>query len=115
MKSVLTMLSLFVTVCLSGQGFVEICPNETTNGTIVSFEMYNDTLFATGFMNVLCGETVSYLAFWDDGEWAPAPVGLPDAGHALFPYGDSLLIARYEESIDSNWLLVYHEGALTRW
>lgn len=114
MKSVFTMLSLCLCSFLSGQSFVEICPSATTNGTVVHFETHQDTLFATGFFSQLCGESVSFLSFWDDGAWAAAPVGLSDPGHSLYSLGDSLLIARYEESIDSNWVLVYHDGALTR-
>lgn len=97
---------------LPAQSYHEICDSSLTDGTVVDFEYVGDTLYATGFFQSICGKSVGYLARWDSGEWHPAPVQLSDPGHALTEINDQLFIARYEQSIDSNWVYVMEDSSL---
>jgi len=85
-----------------------------TNGTVVNCEYFKDTLYATGFFNIICGQSVDYIARWENDEWVPADISITDPGHALKVINDKMYIARYEESIDSNWVYVYEDGALQK-
>lgn len=107
------LISFYTSLTLSGQPFREICPGPNTNGTLVDFENYRDTIFATGFFTRICGDEADHLAIWNNGSWESAPAGLTDPGHALAVIGDALYIARYEESIDSNWVQIYRDGKLS--
>lgn len=105
---------LLLAQSLAGQSFQELCESTTTNGTIVDCQYFNDTLYATGFFTTICGEQAAYIARWDIDQWRPATIGLSDPGHSLRTINDKLYIARYEESIDSNWVYVYEEGTLQK-
>ncbi len=110
----LFLICLALSQALYGQSFQEICASSTTNGTIVDCEHFKDTLYATGFFNVICGASVGYLAKWDEGEWKPSSINITDPGHSLRVINDKLYIAKYEESIDSNWVFVYDNGDLQK-
>ena len=111
-----SLLTLFLSFSIFsfGQGFDEICPDENTNGVIVNCVEYNDTLYATGFFNQLCGFPVDYIAIWDEDEWQPAQIGITDPGHAMRVLNNQLYVVRYENSIDSNWVYVYQNGDLEK-
>lgn len=106
MKSILTLFLSFPILCFA-QSIQETCVSLPANGTVVDFEMFNDTLYATGFFSSICGEQAAFIATWDQGIWTPSPLGLTDPGHSLNVIDEHLYIARYEESIDSNWVYVY--------
>ena len=110
----LLFLFLFTVYLSKAQSFQEICPSSTTNGTIVNCEYYNDTLYATGFFNVICDLPVGYVAKWNEGEWQSTSINITDPGHALKAINDKLYIARYEQSIDSNWVYVYDGNSLEK-
>lgn len=105
---------LLSTQSIVGQSFQEICESSTTNGTIVDCQFFNDTLYATGFFNVICDKPVGYIAKWEDNEWQPTSISISDPGHSLRAIDDKLYIAKYEESIDSNWVFVYENSALKK-
>lgn len=88
--------------------------NSNTNGTIVDCEYFNGTLYSTGFFNVICGEPTDYIAQWEDGAWKPSTISIADPGHALTVINDKLYIAKYEESIDSNWVYVYDNATVEK-
>ncbi|MEM1217757.1 MAG: T9SS type A sorting domain-containing protein [Bacteroidota bacterium] len=113
-KVTLLLLALSGYSFLYGQGFQEICSDTPFNGTMVNCNYYQDTLYATGFFNTICGESVGYIAKWEENEWRPSSVNITDPGHAMRTIGDKLYIARYEESIDSNWVYVYGNGTLSK-
>ncbi|MEO1712673.1 MAG: hypothetical protein AAFU60_05000, partial [Bacteroidota bacterium] len=113
-KATLLLLALLGYSYLNAQSFQEICPDAAPNGTMVDCEFYQDTYYATGFFNVICGESVGYIAKWEDNEWRPSDLSISDPGHALKTINDKLYIARYEESIDSNWVYVYENGTLSK-
>lgn len=110
--------ALLFCLCLvqfaGAQSFQEVCESSITNGTIVNCQHYNDTLYATGFFNTICGEAVGYIAKWENNEWVPSAVHISDPGHALRLIDDQLYIAKYEESIDSNWVYVYDNSILRK-
>ncbi|MGD1848287.1 MAG: T9SS type A sorting domain-containing protein [Salibacteraceae bacterium] len=95
-----------------GQSIQEICPSANTNGTVVNCEYFNDTLYATGFFDRICGQPVGYIAKWENNSWQPSAISISDPGHALKAIDNKLYIARYEQSLDSNWLYVYDNGQL---
>ena len=96
------------------QSFQELCESEVINGTIVQFEYFQEEIYATGFFNQICGNSISYLAKWNGDGWDAVSDGLTDPGHSLFPAGDTLFLAKYEESIDSNWVYIYTGGAISK-
>ena len=99
---------------LLAQSFQEICETATTNGTIVDCVYYGDTLYCTGFFSTICNEPVNYVAKWDNNEWKSSAVSISDPGHALEVIEDQLYVAKYVESIDSNWVYVYDGQALNK-
>ena len=113
-KNILIVFSLTLTQFLTGQSFQEICESESTNGVMVDCQFFNDTLYATGFFNTICGESVGYVAKWENDEWQPTAINLSDPGHALKEIGNKLYIAKYEESIDSNWVYFYDNSMLNK-
>ena len=110
----LAVLCLIVIQTITAQSFQEVCESSTTNGTIVDCTIYNDTLYATGFFNIICDKPVGYIAKWDNEEWSPSAINITDPGHSLRIIEDKLYIAKYEESIDSNWVYVYHNSSLEK-
>ena len=104
----------FFPVFLFAQSFLELCESDVINGTIVHFERFQDEIYATGFFNQICGSSIDYLAKWNGDSWDPVESGLTDPGHSLFATEDTLFIARYEESIDSNWLYIYTESGISK-
>ena len=110
----LLMICLCLSVVTYSQSFQEICESATTNGTIVNCQYFNDTLYATGFFTFICDEPASYVAKWENDEWQPAAIELSDPGHSLRVIDDKLYIAKYVESIDSNWVYVYDNNTLEK-
>ena len=111
----LFLLSCMVLPCLIlAQSFQELCQDENTNGTVVNMISYQDTVYATGFFTQACGESTDYVARWDENTWVPASIALSDPGHHMEVIDDQLFIARYEESIDSNWIYTYEDGQLEK-
>ncbi|MEL6971305.1 MAG: T9SS type A sorting domain-containing protein [Bacteroidota bacterium] len=108
------LLCLFAFCTVNGQSIQEICESSVTNGTVVDCEFFDDALYATGFFSVICGEPTGFIAKWEEDEWVPASIGLSDPGHSLRVIDDKLYIARYEESIDSNWVYVYDGATLEK-
>lgn len=92
----------------------EICSDELTNGTLVNAVSFEDKHYVTGFFSHICGESSSYIAEWDGDQWMPTTWELTDPGHALRVIDDQLYVARYEESIDSNWLYVFDGATLDK-
>ncbi len=99
---------------ISGQSIQEICTSTATNGTVVDCHYFNDSLYATGFFNVICGNSVGYIAKWENNEWQPSAINISDPGHSLRVIDDKLYIAKYEESVDSNWVYVYDNATLEK-
>lgn len=114
MKSFILIIMLFFPALILAQGFNEICPGETTNGTIVNFESFEGEIYATGFFSQICSETTNYVAKWNGSGWESAGFSLTDPGHSFTVSNDTLFIARYEESIDSNWVYYYHNQTLSK-
>lgn len=115
MKKINLFLScLFITQLVIGQSFQEICGSSTTNGTIVDCQYYNDTLYSIGFFNTICDEPAGYIAKWENNEWIPSSINISDPGHSLRAVDDKLYIAKYEESVDSNWVYVYGNLGLNK-
>lgn len=106
-KLVLLLGCLIFNQFVSGQSIQEICEMSNTNGTIVDCQHFDGALYSTGFFDVICGGPAGYVAQWQNGEWTPATWSISDPGHALNVINDKLYIAKYEESIDSNWVYVY--------
>lgn len=108
MKHLLTLFFLIgVSYAINAQSFQELCPTSNTNGTVVDFEHYHNTLYATGFFSQLCGSATDYMGRWQDEAWEPADIPLGEPGHSLEVIDELLFIGRYQESIDSNWVFVY--------
>lgn len=114
MKNTLLLLMLAPSFLLGQVMIQELCPGAVTNGTVVEFIAYQDELYATGFFNRICSENTDYMAKWDGLQWVPTDWGLSDPGHSFTVYDDKLFIARYEESIDSNWVYYYDGSQLNR-
>jgi hypothetical protein len=110
----LLLICLCLTHLLNGQSFQEICESSATNGTVVDCHYFNDTLYATGFFNTICGESAGYIAKWENNEWTASSISISDPGHALRAIDNKLYIAKYEESIDSNWVYVYENSELNK-
>ena len=115
MKKIILPLAFFGAIQLViGQSFQEICANSNTNGVLVDFQYYQDTLYATGFFNTICGESAGYIAKWENDGWEPAAISISDPGHALKQINGKLYIAKYVESVDSNWVYVYDNTGLEK-
>ncbi len=106
MKSILTII-LFIPILANSQSIDEICSTSITNGTVVDFESYDGNIYATGFFTTICGQSSDYIARWNNGTWEPSSFEISDPGHSLRVIDDLLYIAKYEESIDSNWVYTY--------
>ena len=113
-KIITILLSILFSFSMNAQVVEEICVSSQTNGTVVDCHFYQDSLYATGFFNIICGEPVGYIAKWDNNEWRPSSISITDPGHSLTTINDKLYIAKYEESIDSNWVLSYDGSEITR-
>lgn len=113
MRSILTTVMAFFFANGFSQTFTEICASQPLNGTLVSAEIYNDSVYVAGFFTQICGQPTSYLAKWDNGGWVAKDIGLTDPVHSIRNIDDTLYIARYEESIDSNWLYRYDGNTLS--
>ncbi len=114
MKTILTTTAVLLGTIAFTQSFTELCSSQTMNGTMVNAEIYQDSVYGTGFFTQICGHSTNYLAKWDNGSWTAKEIGLTDPGHALRNIDDTLYIARYEESIDSNWLYYYDGVSLNK-
>lgn len=114
MKKNYLLVILLLPIFLHGQSFTELCENESTNGTVVAFGQFKDTLYATGFFNKICGEPANYFAKWENDAWTPNHVGISDPGHSLRLIDGFLYVARYEESVDSNWVYVYNGAKMSK-
>ena len=113
MKAIFTLFLSLPFLALS-QNIIETCTVSPANGTVVDFELFNDTLYATGFFNSICSENVAYIAKWEQGSWVSSSIGTSDPGHALTVIDNTLYLARYEESIDSNWVYFYNGSELEK-
>lgn len=90
------------------------CPGEFINGTIVDFEEYKGSIYATGLFDRLCSNQVNYLTRMDaDGNWRKVGLGLPDEGHALTTIGNALYIATYNFQSRSNFIYRWNGSNLT--
>jgi len=105
---------LLATQKACAQSFQHICGGSTTNGTVVDFKQFNDTIYGTGFFNVICNETASHIATWESNTWSEATFSLADPGHSLEVIDNKLFIAKYKESIDSNWVYTYDNLSLEK-
>lgn len=79
-------------VCSTGNGFVD------------DFEVFQDTLYATGFFTNVCGIPANHLIRYDGTTWEAVGTGYVNAGHDLCPIGDELYFVGYQPAIDSNWV-----------
>jgi hypothetical protein len=111
-REILLFFSLLFSTWAGAQGFQEICGSAQTNGTIVDFQYYKDTLYSTGFFTRICDEPAGYIARWDNNSWQAASIDIEDPGHALRVINDQMFIAKYVESIDSNWVYFYDNAGL---
>ncbi len=111
---IMLLLAIFAFHNTYAQEFSEICNDEFTNGFVVEFEEYNGSIYATGFFNVLCDQSINYVAKWENDQWVAAEFDLTDPGHSFRVIDEDLYIARYEESIDSNWVYVYDGVSLEK-
>ena len=109
-KLILPFIWLFLVQVGYPQGFQEICQSKITNGTVVDCDYFKDTLYATGFFDLACGQAVGYIAKWENMEWRPSTISISDPGHSLRVIDNKLYIAKYVESIDSNWVYVYEDS-----
>lgn len=92
----------------------EICESDPMNGVMVDTELYNDTIYATGFFTQVCGSNVDHVAKWDGSQWVPAGFGFPNDGHSLRTIGNDLYGVTYVDNpTDSNWLYRYDGTNLT--
>jgi hypothetical protein len=89
------------------QTVVPYCGGTATNGFVIDFAAYRDSLYATGFFTTACGEPTGHLARWDGETLARTAGLLPDAGHSLRVYDDKLYAATYRNGTDSNYLSVW--------
>ncbi len=110
----LLLINCSITSIVYSQSFIEICENSSTTGTVIDYQYYNGTLYATGFFDVICGQPVDYIAKWENEAWKPSNISIADPGHSLRVIADKLYIAKYEESIDSNWVYVYDNSSLEK-
>lgn len=62
MRPLLTAILAFLTANGFSQTFTEICASDPLNGTLVSAERYNDTVYVGGFFTQICGQSTNYLA-----------------------------------------------------
>ena len=106
--------ALLFTQVINAQIIQEICESSITNGVIVHCQVYNDTLYSTGFFNIICGNNVGYIAKWENDGWKPSSINISDPGHSLKAINNKLYIAKYEESIDSNWVYTYENFELSK-
>lgn len=104
---ILTLFVIIFTNNLYSQIIFELCPGENTNSTIVDFEMHNDTIYSTGFYSVQCGESMGHISKWVNNHWESVSFSLENPGHSLHSINNNLYIAKYIESIDSNWVYFY--------
>lgn len=119
MKSILIQFNLFVTTVftfgLNAQSFIEICPTDNMDGTMVHCATVNDTLYGTGFFTEICGTSADYVAKWDGTNWLATSVQLSNPGHTLKSINNELFIGAYIETIDSNWLYHFDGSNLNKW
>lgn len=101
----------------SGGGYAQwsvVCG--TGNGFVDNFEVFNNTLYATGFFTNLCDSSVSHLAAFDEssGTWLPLGNGHNHAGHQLKDVNNHLYFAAYQPNIDSNWVYEWDGSNLNK-
>lgn len=107
MKNLNLLLVTLLTSAFNGvfsQGFVELCPSDNMNGTMVHCANVNDTLFGTGFFTNICGSNTSYVAKWDGTTWLPTNIPIPSAGHTLKEINSQFFLGTYVDAVDSNWV-----------
>jgi len=112
--TLLLLFTLLLSLSVWAQAIQEVCTTAPPNGTMVDCQYFQDTLYATGFFTQICGESVGYIAKWDSGKWKPSALNISDPGHALKVIDSNLYIAKYVESIDSNWVYVYDGTTLDK-
>lgn len=114
MKQCLFILSILLPLAAFAQIIQEICSTDPMNGTMVAATSYQDTIYATGFFTNVCGANTAHIAQWNGQAWESANWGISAPGHALTVIDNQLFVARYEQSIDSNWVQVYENGVVNR-
>ncbi|MCP4583429.1 MAG: HYR domain-containing protein [candidate division Zixibacteria bacterium] len=62
------------------------------NDLVTSVIVYRDTLYAAGFFTAtVYGDSVKYIAKWNNSEWLPVGLGTQSAIYALTVYNDELV------------------------
>jgi hypothetical protein len=110
MKSALLgpLLSIVLSPVALSQTLQEYCSSSNTNGFVVDFAGYGDSIYATGFFTTACGESVAHIARWEGNSLVPSNALLPDAGHSLRVIDGNLIAATYQDAIDSNYLSAFN-------
>jgi hypothetical protein len=86
----------------------QLCSSQTMDGTMVDFELYNDTVYGTGFFTQICGNSVNYASSWDGNSWGTSGLDLHRQGHSLRAIGSDLYAVTYANApSDSNWVFRY--------
>ena len=98
----------FCTIKTNAQ-WTEFCSG-ATNGFVVDFASYNDSLFSTGFFTTVCGESADHIAKWDGSNWIPTTNSFSQNGHAIDSLNGKLYASLYQFTTDSNYVYAY-DGA----
>jgi len=85
----------------------------TTNGFIVDLEVFQDTLYATGFFNQICSQTGQRVAKYDGADWIPVGGGATDGGHTIAELNGDLYLAQYQFANAGNHVLRLDNGVWT--
>ncbi len=105
---------LFICASTNAQEVInQLCSSHTMDGTMVDFELYNDTVYGTGFFTEICGSDVDYAASWDGANWGASGLSLHREGHSLRTIGSHLYAVTYANTpSDSNWVFRYDGSTL---
>lgn len=79
-----------------------------TDGFVVDFAKYNDTIFSTGFFHTVCDADAAFVAAWDGSYWNSVGTTFAQEGHAIDSINGQLYAALYQFTTDSNYVYTYN-------
>ncbi len=85
-----------------------------TDGFVVDFAKYNDTIFSTGFFHTICDADAAYVAGWDGSNWNAVGTTFEQEGHAIDSLNGQLYASLYQFTTDSNYVYTYNGAAWSK-
>ncbi|HRH52454.1 MAG TPA: T9SS type A sorting domain-containing protein [Chitinophagales bacterium] len=79
-----------------------------TDGFVVDFARYNNSIYSTGFFHTICDADAEFVASWDGSNWNSTDNSFDQEGHAIDSINGLLYASLYQFTTDSNYVYTYN-------